>query len=209
MPSPAYNWSGFYAGINAGWAGSNANAGITVGGTSFDVTQSLDGMIGGVQAGYNWQYNYLLVGLEADIQASSQQNDFTRSASGVTASLANSIPWFATGRGRIGFAFDQWLLYGTGGVVVASVKTEGWATVSGVTQSIRVYEPQASWVLGLGVETALWASPWTLKGEWLYISSIDFSSNWLGLTTRSEANNSILRLGLNYRFGQPSGPPRY
>ena len=48
-----------------------------------------------------------------------------------------------------------------------------------------------------------------MKAEWLYISSIDFSSNWLGLTTRSEANNSILRLGLNYRFGQPGGPPRY
>src|SRR5437870_2119879 len=75
MASPAYNWSGFYGGINAGWAGSHANAGITLGGTSFDVTQSLDGMIGGVQLGYNWQYNYLLVGLEADIQASSQQND--------------------------------------------------------------------------------------------------------------------------------------
>jgi len=40
---------------------------------------------------------------------------------------------------------------------------------------IRVFEPQASWVLGAGVETALWASPWTVKAEWLYISSIDFS----------------------------------
>ena len=206
---PAYDWSGFYAGINAGYAGSNTNAGVTVGGVTLNVDQSLDGMIGGVQAGYNWQNRYLLLGLEADIQASSQENDFVRTAFGVTASLQNSIPWFATGRGRIGFALDQWLVYATGGVAIAGVKSEGWATVAGVTQTIRVFEPQASWVVGAGIETALWATPWTVKAEYLYISSIDFSSNSLGLTTRSDATNSILRLGANYRFGQPSAPPRY
>lgn len=204
---PAYDWSGFYAGVNAGYVTASASAGVTVGGVTLDIPKTLDGAVGGVQAGYNWHDKHLLLGLEADVQASSQRNDFVQSAFGVTASLTNTIPWFATARGRLGVTLDQWLAYVTGGVAIAGIKSEGSATIAGITQSISVFEPQASWVLGAGVETALWSSRWTAKAEYIYIDSIDFSSNTLGLTTRSHATNSILRAGVNYRFGQPAPPP--
>ena len=207
--APAYDWSGFYAGVNAGYVTSSASAGVTVGGVTLDMPKTLDGAVGGIQAGYNWHHQHILLGVEADIQASSQRSDFVQSAFGVTASLTNSIPWFATARGRLGFTLDQWLVYATGGVAIAGVKSEGSATVAGFTQSVSIFEPQASWVIGGGVETALWGSRWTAKAEYIYIDSIDFSSNTLGLTTRSHATNSILRAGVNYRFGGPSAPSSY
>lgn len=75
---PSYNWSGFYIGGNVGYGWGDAD-------TSFNPLPSAaafvnlapttlgpdpQGVIGGVQAGYNWQAGKFVVGLEADIQAS-------------------------------------------------------------------------------------------------------------------------------------------
>lgn len=202
-PSPAYDWSGFYIGGNAGYAWSNASAGATVGGLSLDATQDLNGAAGGIQGGYNWQYGIGLLGVEADFQVTSQEANFAYAAPGVTANGFNRLPWFATVRGRAGIAIDQWLIYGTGGLAFTQMKTTGSATLGGTPVVIDMSEPQAGWVLGGGIETALWASNWTAKIEYLHFSSIDFTTPLVGATTRSSATNDVFRLGVNYRFGGP------
>src|SRR5712672_3961740 len=82
--APAYNWSGWYGGLNAGWVGGsgrvsndasivststapvNAEA-MVLGATNTAGTSS--GFIGGGQFGYNYQFSHLFVaGVEADIQ---------------------------------------------------------------------------------------------------------------------------------------------
>jgi outer membrane immunogenic protein len=91
--APAYNWTGFYAGINAGYTWGNDNSVRSIGspgpcdpiagggctatpnystlsaiGSTFNLPANLDGFIGGGQIGYNWQFNRSVAGLEADIQ---------------------------------------------------------------------------------------------------------------------------------------------
>jgi outer membrane immunogenic protein len=200
-PSPAYDWSGFYIGGNLGYAWSDASAGATVGGLSLDATQSLHGAAGGIQGGVNWQVGMGLVGVEADFQLTSQEKDFAYAAPGVTASGFNRLPWFGTLRGRAGIVVDQWLVYGTGGLAFTQMKTTGNATLGGTPVAINFSEPQAGWVIGGGIETALWGSNWTAKIEYLHFNSIDFTLPAAGATTRSHATNDVVRLGVNYRFG--------
>jgi outer membrane immunogenic protein len=200
-PSPAYDWSGFYLGANVGGAWASASAGATVGGLSLDATQSLNGAAGGIQGGVNWQVGVGLLGIEGDFQLTSQEKDFSYSAPGVTASGFNRLPWFATVRGRAGIVLDQWLVYGTGGVAFTQMKTTGNATLGGTALTLNFSEPQAGWVLGGGIETALWGSNWTAKIEYLHFDSIDFTLPASGGTTRAHATNDVVRLGVNYRFG--------
>ena len=202
-PSPVYDWSGFYVGANLGYAWSSASAGATVGGLTLDATQSLSGAAGGVQMGYNWQVGMGLLGVEADFQVTSQESAFAYSAPGITASGFNRLPWFATMRGRAGIVVDQWLVYGTGGLALTQMKTSGNATLGGTPVSLDMSEPQAGWVIGGGIETALWGTNWTAKIEYLHFDSIDFTLPAAGAVTRSHATNDVVRLGVNYRFGNP------
>src|SRR6266550_4355181 len=82
--APAYNWSGWYGGLNAGWVGGsgsvNNDASIVSTGTSpinaearalgaTNTAGTSSGFIGGGQCGYNYQFSHFFVaGFEADIQ---------------------------------------------------------------------------------------------------------------------------------------------
>ncbi len=72
--APVWSWTGFYVGANVGFARartniSNPNNTYLFPGASFNSSQS--GVIGGLEAGYNWQFNSVVVGLEGDISAAS------------------------------------------------------------------------------------------------------------------------------------------
>ncbi|WP_412760119.1 outer membrane protein, partial [Methylobacterium guangdongense] len=138
-PVPVFTWSGAYFGINAGYA---FDASSRSNGNSFGVpfpyatpgtvatfrNNSQDGFSGGAQIGYNFQLtpgNGVVFGIEAD----AQYLDFGRnrnSAFITGGALANgyyvtdprglsSLDYFGTVRGRLGYAFDRTLVYGTGG----------------------------------------------------------------------------------------------
>ena len=71
-----YDWTGFYVGANLGGSLGRSNANFVFAGTPFGSTsQGMDGVLGGVQAGYNWQYRRVVFGLEADIQATTQKGN--------------------------------------------------------------------------------------------------------------------------------------
>ena len=82
-PAPVvYSWTGFYVGGNVGYSWGNANSSYnepafgTVTGlpTSFSSTERLNGFIGGVQAGYNWQANVnTVLGFETDIRGTGKR----------------------------------------------------------------------------------------------------------------------------------------
>ena len=95
QPLNAYSWAGPYLGANLGYA---------FGSIDNDVTKP-DGVFGGVQGGYNWQNGQFVFGVEGDLQASSADDTF--------APYKFSNPWFGTVRGRVGYAFNNVLLYGT------------------------------------------------------------------------------------------------
>src|SRR6266403_1237321 len=71
---PAYNWTGFYVGANLGWSFGRSRTDVTIAGAPFASTsQRMDGILGGLQAGYNWQSGRAVFGLETDIQATDQK----------------------------------------------------------------------------------------------------------------------------------------
>jgi outer membrane immunogenic protein len=179
--SPSYyDWTGFYIGANAGY------------GWSTNFFGNPKGFVGGGQLGYNWQTGNFVFGVEGDIQYTSLKTD-TDLGGGVTGSA--KVPAFATVRGRLGYAFDRALVYGTGGW--AYTKTEASLTGGGATISTSKWT--SGYALGGGLEYALW-NRWTVKGEYLYVRSGDVSLTLLGTTGGGNYTLNIARVGLNYRF---------
>lgn len=128
-PAPAFTWSGPYVGLTGGygWA------------TTVPSTAPNNGWIGGAFAGANFQADSnLVVGIEGDFTATG------KTGTGGGATVTN--PWDATLRGRIGFAMDRIMIYGTGGVAVGKVTATG-----GITGSAT----RVGWTAGAGVEAAL------------------------------------------------------
>lgn len=147
-PPPPFQpaWAGFYVGGHVGYGEADADVDVDI--DYFDIPDPVDeddsfsfssdlggdGLIGGVQGGYNWQFNSLVFGIEGDISFtdwSQKSVVFDRSDvldlgfSGLdpdedafgTASV--EIDFLASVRGRLGMAFDNFLIYGTGGVAWA------------------------------------------------------------------------------------------
>ena len=171
--APGSSWTGFYAGVNAGYLWGSVGNNPT----------SPSGIVGGLQVGYNWQTGNFVFGAETDLQLSGAEDVF--------APWKFSNPWFGTLRGRGGVVFSNILLYGTLGIAYAGLKAE--STLTGVSES----KTHTGWALGLGAEVALGGN-WTGRVEYLYI---DLSQRAYSLTgTNNDMDASLFRLGVNYRF---------
>jgi outer membrane immunogenic protein len=215
-PVVVYNWTGFYAGANIGYSwgtsGSDWNAllpfqppplfptgacsGINPTFLCRSSTDShkLNGAIGGLQAGHNWQTGNYLLGIETDVQISGQKGDGTSSDSTpnfalptvVSATHTEKLLWLGTLRGRVGFASDRWLIYATGGLAFGEVAIDGSVTGSGfngigITTCVGPFPNQtctvgnwsnkvtkAGWTIGAGVERAI-TENWSWKVEYLHV----------------------------------------
>jgi outer membrane immunogenic protein len=246
-PAP-WSWTGFYVGGNAGYSWGNADAtgtvalAVSVNGVPFTSlltpqsaggTNSVNGWLGGGQAGFNWQSGALVVGIEADIQATGQSGSNTFCSNGSTTCPAGpflfgtapfmltvdqKLIWFGTARGRIGAGGDRFLFYVTGGAAVGEIKADyvsfgslaPTALPAGVAGSANF--TKVGWVVGGGVEARLIGN-WTAKLEYLYMDlgsfsdAVTVSGSALPVTSTvttaftSRLTDSIVRVGLNYKFG--------
>src|SRR6266550_1919454 len=218
-----YDWTGFYVGANLGWSFGRARTDVTVAGAPFASTsQRMDGILGGLQAGYNWQSGRAVFGLETDIQATDQKGSSspfgfipgtpdipgTPSISSIV-TYQNKLPWFGTFRGRLGFTpADRWLLFVTGGLAYGEVTTSETLNVNGAVVAFSTDRTKVGWTVGGGVEAALWGN-WTGKLEYLYIDLGTVNNTLIGIApitpvaTSSRVTDQIVRVGLNYRFGGP------
>jgi outer membrane immunogenic protein len=175
-PVPVYSWTGIYWGGNVGYSwGQSKNDGTLAGfGVTATESQDMDGVIGGAQTGYNYQFGAWVLGLEADIQASGQKGGSTFQVLGLpTATLTtdHKLEWFGTARPRLGvLATPNLLLYGTGGVAFGQVKDSYTATVAGLgtVATATVDDVKAGWTAGAGIEGAF-GGGWSAKVEYLYI----------------------------------------
>jgi outer membrane immunogenic protein len=239
-PVPVFTWTGAYFGINAGYAfdaSSNNTSSFAVpapygnGTTAFFSQRNQEGFTGGGQVGYNYQFtpgSGVVIGIEAD----AQYLDFGRNRNNALLSgpLApgfyvtdprglSSLDFFGTVRGRLGYAFDRVLVYGTGGFAYGSGSSDrsfgGYAT----NDSFRT-----GYAVGGGIEYALptdsflnffRSSAVTLKVEGLYVN-LDRNTRNQGAFVINSATNfpvaynnigrrddefAVVRAGLNYKFG--------
>jgi outer membrane immunogenic protein len=190
MPvSPAYNWSGFYIGLNAGYGFGNSNWNDPVFGTSGSF--SVNGGQAGATLGYNYQISQLVLGIEGDYD---WQN--VRGSSGLPCGSCDTASnWIATVRGRVGYAFDRIMVYGTGGAAFTDVEAS-FAALPWQTNT------KVGWTAGAGIEGAI-TDNLTAKIEYLYADFGNTScgaANCGGTTTSVKFNESMVRAGLNYKF---------
>jgi outer membrane immunogenic protein len=177
MVAPLTNWTGFYIGAMGGYAAEATSDPLAIKG----------GFAGGT-VGYNWQFGTFVAGIEAD----GAWADISQSSTVLGVTATAKVDALATVRGRVGVAFDQVLLYGTGGLALADTKVS--ATTLGITLSDS--NTQTGWTVGAGVEW-MFMPRWSLKAEYLYrrFDSVTIS----GISTGSLALNSG-QVGVNFHF---------
>ena len=107
--------------------------------------------------------------------------------------------WLATARLRLGYAFDRWLPYLTGGAAFGDVK----ATRVGLN-SAGTNDVMAGWTVGGGVEYAFLGN-WTAKLEYLYVDlgKFDCSTACGPVVDNVSFQTNVVRAGLNYKFSGP------
>ena len=225
--TPLYDWNGFYAGINAGYGGGVFKHPFQIIGPepeeeiepalvppgpgevifatgSADVTAG--GFVGGIQAGYNWQWseNFLL-GIEADIQGSSidgrvslnitdETGVFLPEGESADFDLGTRLDWFATLRPRIGWVNDRFVVYATGGLAWAQTTSSISGTIVGQTViDESITNDRFGWTI-------------TFKTEYLYtdlgseqIIDADFGDGF-NFSADSEVAFHVVRAGLNFQF---------
>ena len=217
QPSAAYDWTGFYFGVNEGYAWGHSNWTASSGGSvldngSLNLAQGYDAnnqggsWFNGLQIGYNRMLqNRVVIGAEADISASSFPN-YSGNRIGNTINVPQGTETysdnvFASGtvRGRIGYAPGNWLFYATAGF--AWTNEQFMLTSANGTDS--TFQQRVGWVVGAGVEGPL-IPHWTVKAEYFYTGygnrNIDFPS--AGQQFTSNLSEQEFRLGVNYHFNE-------
>lgn len=194
-PPASFNWTGFYAGVNAGYGwGGNTGGGyssftdVGIGGLAGFMNNggnvlpdlSPRGFLGGVQAGYNFQLAPSVVaGIVADIQVADLDDSgsvtVTRGAfRDIKESKTVSTDWFGTLRAKLGLTLsNNVLLYGTGGLAYGRVKLNTSFDDPSFGGGALVFAGSESktnkgWAYGGGLDFAV-TSNWIVGLEYLHI----------------------------------------
>ncbi len=128
-PVAAFDWTGFYVGAHVGY-GDPSFDGVFDTGESDDEERSFaddinaDGILGGLQAGYNYQIDNIVLGIEADISFTDFSGDTEDDEPDEEDGIKADVDFLASLRARAGFAVDNVLLYATGGVAYADGEFE-------------------------------------------------------------------------------------
>ena len=109
--------------------------------------------------------------------------------------LNSGASWFATARGRVGYAMGPWMLYATGGAAWVNYKL----SVSALGTTISDNATKAALAVGGGGEWMIMQN-WSAKLEYLYIDTGTTSVTLFGTTFDARAKDNIIRVGLNYHF---------
>jgi high affinity Mn2+ porin len=199
-----YDWTGFYVGGHVGYSRGNAQVTLAdlgdTGPTNF--TRSFGSLSGGVQLGYNYLLpSHVLLGIEADMSFLNYlaADNVAWSRIRAVADTAEKIDYMATLRGRVGYAFEHWMIYATGGLALSQGR---FLQTPGVTDDIdKLLHPYTGWAVGAGAEVAI-APSWTARLEYLYRNfghaEVVFPS---GTSAGSSFDVQSVRVGLNYKLG--------
>ena len=201
LPRPAYkapvfvapfSWSGFYVGINGGygWGTSDWSSAVTP-----DIRQA-EGWPGRRHARLQHADRQLGLGpgRRPRLARPSTAPISAPASAAARVGCETQNRWLGTARGRIGYAFDRWLPYFTGGAAYGDVKM---TPNSGVSET----ETRLGWTLGGGVEWAFMGA-WSAKLEYLYVDlgTATCSAATCGIDTDVNFKANLVRVGVNYRF---------
>lgn len=250
VPIPVFTWTGLYLGANAGYAftesdtirtqginnlgapnGANLQLNVDRNLRRPTVNMATEGFSAGGQAGYNYQFtpgSGIVVGLEADAQYTDLQRTRRETIFNpvfnpnvLTNTYRTELGFLGTVRGRIGYAFDRVLVYGTGGFAYGDVtQSVAFQTAAPLTYAGRRSQIETGYAYGGGIEYALptesflnffKSSAVTVKAEYLrydlgarslLIANVGPAGTpGAGYISRFSTEGSIARAGINYKFG--------
>jgi outer membrane immunogenic protein len=212
MVATGYNWNGFYVGGHGGYGwGATSTTALSGAGTTFSHTNP-EGGFGGGQIGYNYVFapNWL-IGIEGDGSAGDISSSRVTVVGATTSTTSSKIDALYTVRGRLGYFWDNVLVYATGGygwfdgersrVINAS------AVPALVGQNSSVSSISSDWVVGAGLEWGF-LSNWSAKAEYLYSeynTGTTFTYTLPGATVNLDSFTRLhtVKVGINYHFGGP------
>jgi outer membrane immunogenic protein len=206
--SPIYDWTGIYVGLEGG--GSWGSSRHVDAATGLNDTNSYDvnGGLGGVTAGANWQITQWVFGLEGDVSWVGQHGSSVDNGPAGNAAFSSFTKedWLSTVRGRVGYAADTALFYVTGGWAIAGTRSGVYSTATGAILDTSD-DTRNGWTVGAGLEWAL-LPQWSVKLEYLYVKLEDkaFTTVNLGPAFNRSAvtlNDNLVRVGVNWRFNEP------
>jgi outer membrane immunogenic protein len=211
-----YDWSGFYAGGFAGYGWADVD--VSEDGPPFyngdDFSYDTDGVYFGTLLGYQRQWGNFVLGLEAEIgrlefEDDEQFPDFQGVAGREGDSVASvDVDTFGNLSGRLGLAWNNWMVYGKGGFAFADVEVRyddpnptGITLLTGVQEDDWLF----GWTAGGGVEVGFW-SGWTVRGEYMYTDLEDISHTATASTgTEYSFDHELedihtVKLGITHKF---------
>lgn len=223
--APSFNWTGPYAGFHLGYGWGNGDTNLSSPNANFvnlaptTFSPNPAGVVGGLQAGYNYQVGRFVFGVEADFSGSGISGNKTSSPivgmvgnsfPGTTLTAGESINWYGTLRPRMGYTVTPCtLVYGTGGLAFGNVSYSAntdYRAILGSTYPASFSSTMVGWAMGGGIEYAV-SKCWTVKAEYLHINLGDQSTVVTGIPAtgfevgyRWQTMADILSLGVNYKF---------
>lgn len=171
MPTMATNWAGIYGGLHVGYGSGRARS------------ASMSGFMSGVHGGFNMQSGQVVFGLEGDINYSGV--DYHGFAD------AFRQKWTGSLRGRVGYAYDRFMPFITGGV--------GFTSAAMKSGGVKADNTHAGLVLGAGVEAML-TDKISVTGTYLYHRDGAKTYVVLPVTRNTTMTTNEFRIGVNYRF---------
>ncbi len=186
-----FRWTGVHAGVQAGFGEGKATGTLEGVGSA---TARLRGGFGGAHLGASYQNELLVVGVEVDAEASG----LSRSYRVLNATTNLRSTWMASARGRFGLAYDQLLIYVTGGIAV----TDGGYKTS--APSLGIYESASRTfygaTFGAGVEYAF-SRNFSMRAEW---RGTNFQTRKFSISGPDDVaiklSSNLVRVGASYRF---------
>ncbi len=193
-PPIVWNWTGFYVGINGGGGWARSTQTDTAGTTSGSYNQS--GALVGGTIGYNWQMTNWVLGIEADWDWANINGNVT-TANCTNGTCFTNLRSFGTVRPRLGYAWDRWLVYATGGLAWGDIKVGQDSCAGALT--ICGNKTEAGWTVGGGVEVYVMPK-WSIKAEYLYADFGNHTYYTPVIPVSATEKVNIFRGGINYHF---------
>jgi len=204
-----YQWSGFYLGLNGNAVFATVEDSVAALATrTFVASGTAKRTAGeaGTQIGFNVTYGpNIVLGGEVDLGWSNARPRFQ--SADATFRIDDKFEAISTWRGRVGFALDNWLFYGTGGgawtdgrsVRYQLVPVAGAPAVGLVTDTAS--NGRFGWAAGGGVEVGF-ARNWTIRAEYLYLTfnTVNMRFPISGVNVNSTLTMQTARAAINYKF---------
>lgn len=193
MTTARFDWTGYYAGLQAGYGWGRSDIDGTSGPPFSTSPDPAGGFVGGYLGGL-WQSGQTVIGGEVELNYAPIDGS---SSPGVGNTFGSNVRWFGSIDAKAGLAMDRTLFYGVGGLAFAGVETSQQTGSSSFTDT----HTTAGWTVGAGIDYAL-TDQFVVGAQYRYY---DFGSEHFdgtnGFSDRDQSTNlNTVRLNLSYKF---------